>query len=68
MKYRQGLLWTGLVAGVCAGTLVFSASITQAAQDDKVTISQLVDQVSAKVGEKLQVRRFARFELGKESE
>jgi elongation factor Ts len=37
-------------------------------KDDKVTISQLVDEVSAKVGEKLQVRRYARFELGKESE
>jgi elongation factor Ts len=37
-------------------------------KDDKVTISQLVDEVSAKVGEKLQVRRFARFELGKEAE
>jgi len=37
-------------------------------KDDKVTISQLVDEASAKVGEKLQVRRFARFELGKEAE
>jgi FAD/FMN-containing dehydrogenase len=37
-------------------------------KDDKVTIEQLVDEVSAKVGEKLQVRRFARFELGKEAE
>jgi len=37
-------------------------------KDDKVTIAQLVDEVSAKVGEKLQVRRFARFELGKEAE
>ena len=37
-------------------------------KDDKATISQLVDETSAKVGEKLQVRRFARFELGKEAE
>jgi elongation factor Ts len=37
-------------------------------KDDKVTISQLVDETSAKVGEKLQVRRYARFELGKEAE
>ena len=37
-------------------------------KDDKVSIAQLVDEVSAKVGEKLQVRRFARFELGKEAE
>ncbi|HXJ65245.1 MAG TPA: translation elongation factor Ts [Actinomycetota bacterium] len=37
-------------------------------KDAKVTIAQLVDEVSAKVGEKLQVRRFARFELGKEAE
>jgi len=40
----------------------------QFVKDDKVTIAQLVDEVSAKVGEKLQVRRFARFELGKEAE
>jgi elongation factor Ts len=37
-------------------------------KDDRVSISQLVDEVSAKVGEKLAVRRFARFELGKEAE
>jgi elongation factor Ts len=37
-------------------------------KDDKQTISQLVDATSAKVGEKLQVRRYARFELGKEAE
>ena len=37
-------------------------------KDDKRTVSQLVDEVSAKVGEKLQVRRYARFELGKEAE
>jgi elongation factor Ts len=37
-------------------------------KDDKRTISQLIDETSAKVGEKLAVRRFARFELGKEAE
>jgi elongation factor Ts len=37
-------------------------------KDDKRTIAQLVDETSAKVGEKLAVRRFARFELGKEAE
>jgi elongation factor Ts len=40
----------------------------QFVKDDKVTIAQLVDETSAKVGEKLAVRRFARFELGKEAE
>jgi elongation factor Ts len=37
-------------------------------KDDKLTIAQLVDHASAKLGEKLGVRRFARFELGKEAE
>ena len=37
-------------------------------KDDKRTIGQLVDEASAKLGEKLQVRRYARFELGKEAE
>jgi elongation factor Ts len=37
-------------------------------KDDKRTIAQLVDEASAKLGEKLQVRRYARFELGKEAE
>jgi elongation factor Ts len=37
-------------------------------KDDSRTISQMVDETSAKVGEKLAVRRFARFELGKEGE
>jgi elongation factor Ts len=37
-------------------------------KDDKRTISQLIDETSAKVGEKLAIRRFARFELGKEAE
>jgi elongation factor Ts len=36
-------------------------------KDDKRTIGQLVDEASAKLGEKLQVRRYARFELGKEA-
>jgi elongation factor Ts len=37
-------------------------------KDDERTISQLIDETSAKVGEKLAIRRFARFELGKEAE
>jgi elongation factor Ts len=35
-------------------------------KDDSKTIGQLTDEVSAKVGEKIAVRRFARFELGEE--
>jgi elongation factor Ts len=37
-------------------------------KDDSRTIAQLIDETSARVGEKLAVRRFARFELGKEAE
>jgi elongation factor Ts len=33
-------------------------------KDDKVTIGDLVKAVSGKTGEKIEVRRFARFELG----
>ncbi len=33
-------------------------------KDDKVTIGDLVKALSGKTGEKIQVRRFARFELG----
>ena len=33
-------------------------------KDDKVTIGELVKALSGKTGEKVQVRRFARFELG----
>ena len=33
-------------------------------KDDKVTIGELVKALSGKTGEKIQVRRFARFELG----
>jgi elongation factor Ts len=35
-------------------------------RDDKRTVGDLVDEVSAKVGEKVVVRRFARFQLGEE--
>jgi elongation factor Ts len=35
-------------------------------RDDKRTMGDLVDEVSAKVGEKVAVRRFARFQLGEE--
>jgi elongation factor Ts len=35
-------------------------------RDDKRTVGDLVDEVSAKVGEKVLVRRFARFQLGEE--
>ena len=38
MNYRQGLLLVGLVAGVGAGLLVFSASTIQAAPEGKITI------------------------------
>ena len=37
-------------------------------KDDSKTIQQLLDDVSAKTGEKVVVRRFARFKLGEESE
>ena len=35
-------------------------------KDDSKTIGELADEVSAKVGEKVAIRRFARFELGEE--
>jgi elongation factor Ts len=35
-------------------------------RDDKRTVASLVDEVSAKVGEKVAVRRFARFQLGED--
>jgi hypothetical protein len=38
MNYRQGLLLVGLVAGVGAGLLVFSASTIQGAPEGKITI------------------------------
>ncbi len=37
-------------------------------KDDSKTIQQLLDEVSAKVGEKVAVRRFVRFRLGEETE
>jgi elongation factor Ts len=37
-------------------------------KDDSRTIQQLLDDVSAKVGEKVAVRRFVRFRLGEENE
>jgi elongation factor Ts len=37
-------------------------------KDDSKTIQQLLDEVSAKVGEKVAVRRFVRFKLGEENE
>ena len=36
-------------------------------KDDSKTIQQYLDEVSAKTGEKVQVRRFARFKLGEEA-
>jgi elongation factor Ts len=33
-------------------------------KDDSMTIQQLLDRISAKVGERIAVRRFARFKLG----
>jgi elongation factor Ts len=35
-------------------------------RDDKRSVGNLVDEVSARVGEKIAVRRFARFQLGEE--
>jgi len=35
-------------------------------RDDKRTVGDMVDEVSAKVGEKVAVRRFARFQVGEE--
>jgi elongation factor Ts len=37
-------------------------------RDDKVTISQLVAQASAKTGENIQVSRFVRFRVGETNE
>lgn len=34
--------------------------------DEKVTVRQLLDQLVGKIGENIQIRRFARFELGVE--
>jgi elongation factor Ts len=36
-------------------------------KDDERTIQQLLDETSAKVGEKIAVRRFARYKLGEET-
>ena len=35
-------------------------------KDDSKTMQQLLDEVSAKVGEKVAVRRFVRYKLGEE--
>ena len=37
-------------------------------KDDSKTIQQLLDEIGAKVGEKVAVRRFTRYKLGEESE
>jgi elongation factor Ts len=37
-------------------------------KDDSKTVQQLIDEVSARTGEKVVVRRFARFRLGEETE
>jgi len=37
-------------------------------RDDSKTIQQLLDELSAKVGERLVVRRFVRYRVGEESE
>jgi elongation factor Ts len=37
-------------------------------KDDSKTIQQYLDEVSAKTGEKVQVKRFVRFKLGEEAE
>jgi elongation factor Ts len=36
-------------------------------KDDSKTIQQLLDEIGAKVGEKVAVRRFTRYKLGEES-
>ena len=33
-------------------------------KDDKVTVGELVKQMSAKTGENIQVRRFVRYQIG----
>ncbi len=37
-------------------------------KDDSKTVQQLLDEISAKVGERIAVRRFARFKLGEGGE
>ena len=37
-------------------------------RDDSTSVGELVDEIAAKVGEKIAVRRFSRFELGEETE
>jgi elongation factor Ts len=37
-------------------------------KDDAKTIQQLLDEVAAKVGEKVAVRRFVRYKLGESTE
>ena len=37
-------------------------------KDDSKTIQQLLDEVAAKVGEKVAVRRFVRYKLGESTE
>lgn len=37
-------------------------------KDDSKTVQQLLDEVSAKVGEKVAVKRFARYKLGEDAE
>ena len=37
-------------------------------KDDSKTVQQLLDEISAKVGEKVAVKRFARYKLGEDAE
>jgi elongation factor Ts len=37
-------------------------------KDDSKTVQQLLDEISAKVGERIEVRRFARFRLGEDAD
>jgi elongation factor Ts len=37
-------------------------------RDDSKTVQQLLDEISAKVGERIAIRRFARFRLGEDAE
>ena len=44
------------------------AGNTKDRKDDSKTIQELLNEVGAKVGEKVVVRRFTRYKLGEESE
>ena len=55
-------------ASSAASTRSSCCSISRSIRDDKVTVSQLVAQASAKTGENIQVSRFVRFRVGEGAE